>query len=739
MPPGRRPEAVNPNAVKSVRAGPERLPGPSTGRRIFVLMTAFTAFWSALAALWWIDTAARLADLNLLGRQELEERIRRILELEERDLLAQAASFARESARLFPAASDEGPGSPARRDQREPLSPRAAATAAAVFDSHGHVLAVRGDPGILPLPEQLPQAGSGPERTAFFIPKGGFLTHVAVLRVSGRGGWAVAARRWDRAELDRLRTLAGGTVRVEEPGAPRPRVREGVDRTEIPGVLRGPDGKLPGTLAVEVARPRLEAHRRQALRYALLFGLSSIGGIVLLGFLLSKLVCQPVGLILRAIRERDPATLDRLAAHRTDMGELARLVQDFFRKEKALADETLRARQFHGELKRLYAAIEHSPDTIVITDLCGTILYANPAFERVTGYSREEALGKNPRILKSGLHSRAFYEKMWESLRTQGYWRGEITNRRKNGSLYIEAAAISRIEGPDGEPAGYVAVKRDITQRKRAEFELRRRADELERARDQLAAQARELTVARDRALEAAKARSEFLARISHELRTPLNGIIGMLDVMMLTGLPPEQQECAAAALDSARKLLAILTDIIEFSRLESETLELREEETAVRELLEEAWDECREEAASKGIRITVAVEEGVPAMVTLDREKVLQAMGQLCRNAVKFTMEGEASIRVSLTDGNQGPALRFEVSDTGIGIPADEMGSLFDPFHQPGEFSTRRFRGTGLGLAIVRRLVELWGGEKGVESEPGRGSRFHFTVPLKQAERRAA
>jgi len=163
---------VNPNAVKSVRAGPERPPGPSTGRRIFALMTAFTAFSSALAALWWADTAARLADLNLLGRQELEERIRRILELEERDLLAQAASFARESARLFPAASDEGPGSPARRDQREPLSPRAAATAAAVFDSHGHVLAVRGDPGILPLPEQLLQAGKQAGADSVLHPEG---------------------------------------------------------------------------------------------------------------------------------------------------------------------------------------------------------------------------------------------------------------------------------------------------------------------------------------------------------------------------------------------------------------------------------------------------------------------------------------------------------------------------------------------------------------------------------------
>jgi PAS domain S-box-containing protein len=733
--------------TRRARAGPLlwRLTA-STGRSIFLLMTAFTAFWGALAATWWAHTERHLAEMDVLSRQELEERARRILALEEEDLFA-TAFFLADDLHAGHTRGDAGtacaslPPAPSRGIPRE--------QAVAILDHEGRPVATRGDPALLPAVEQLLAAGPDhdwdrQDRKTFFARRENSLIHAMVLPSREQQGaqitgWVVTARRWDDAELARLEGLIGGSVRLAGPDERLPDPRPGTDRVEIADVLRSADGKSLGTLVIEVARPRLQAHRAAAARNSVLFGLFAAGGIVLLGFLLRKMVCRPVALILEALRQRNPAALDRLVTRQTDMGELARLVQDFFRKEAELHAETDRLRQSREELKRLYAAIEHSPDTIVITDLNASILYANPAFEKGTGYRREEALGKNPRILKSGLHGCNFYKNMWASLQSQGYWSGEITNRRKNGSLYIEYAAISRIQGPDGEPIGYVAVKTDITERKRAEFELRRHATELEQARDQLVAQARELTVARDRALEAVKARSEFLARISHELRTPLNGIIGMLDVMMLTGLSEEQHECASAALDSAKKLLTILTDIIEFSRLESETLELCEEETGLREILEEAWDSCREEAAQKGIRLAVTVEDGVPAVVSVDRQKLLQALDQLCRNAVKFTVEGEASLRVSLTETRRGSALRFEVADTGVGIPAERLEGLFEPFHQPEQFSTRRFRGTGLGLAIVRKLVEFWGGEVGVESEPGKGSRFHFTVPLKQAGQRAA
>ncbi|MEJ5296647.1 MAG: ATP-binding protein [Armatimonadota bacterium] len=708
-------------------------------------MLGFTAFWGVLAATWWTHTEQHLAEMDAQSRRELAERTRRILALEEEDLFA-TAFFLADDLHAGHTRGDAGtataslPTAPSRATSRK--------QAVAILDHEGRPVAIRGDPALLPAAKQLlatePDGWNRRDRKTFFARREDSLIHVMVLPSRERHGaeitgWVVSARRWDDAELARLEELIGGSVRLAGPGERLPDPRPGTDRVEIGDVLRSADGKSLGTLVVEVARPRLQAHRASAGRNSVLFGLFAAGGIALLGFLLRKMVCHPVALILEALRQRNPAALDRLATGQTDMGELARLVQDFFRKETELQAETVRLRQSREELKRLYAAIEHSPDTIVITDLNASILYANPAFEKVTGYCREEALGKNPRILKSGLHGCDFYRDMWASLLSQGYWSGEITNRRKNGSLYIEYAAISRIHGPDGEPIGYVAVKTDITERKRAEFELRRHAAELEKARDQLEVQARELTVARDRALEAVKARSEFLARISHELRTPLNGIIGMLDVMMLTGLSGEQHECASAALDSAKKLLSILTDIIEFSRLESETLELYEEETRLREVLEEAWDSSREEAAQKGIRLSVAVEEGVPAIVNVDRQKLLQALDQLCRNAVKFTVEGEASIRVSLTETRRGPALRFEVSDTGVGIPADHLDAVFEPFHQPEQFSTRRFRGTGLGLVIVRKLVDFWGGEVGVESEPGKGSSFHFTVPLKHAGQRAA
>ncbi|BCW99389.1 MAG: hypothetical protein KatS3mg024_2216 [Armatimonadota bacterium] len=709
-------------------------------------MTAFTAFWATLAAIWWARTERHLSEMDTLSLRELEERARRILALEEEDLFAHAALLVDD----LRAGHTGGDASTGRLTL--PTAPtRAILTeqAVAILDRAGSPAAIRGDPNLLPPMEEIVAADPGrnwdsQDRKTFFVRHKDSLIRVMVLPLRERpeaeiNGWVVSARRWDYAELTRLETLIGGRVRLAGPDERLPAPRPGIDRVEIGNILPSAKGESLGKLVVEVARPRLAAHRAAAARNSVLFGLFAAGGIVLLALLLQRMVCRPVSLILEALRQGKPATLNPLASRQTDMGELARLVQDFFRKEAELHSETDRLHQSREELLRLYAAIEHTQDTIVITDLNARILYANPAFEKVTGYTREEALGKNPRILKSGLHSRDFYRNMWASLFGEGCWSGEMTNRRKDGSLYIEHADISRIHGPDGEPIGFVAVKTDITDRKRAEFELRRHAKELEQARDQLVAQARELTIARDRAMEAVKARSEFLARISHELRTPLNGVIGMLDVMMLTGLSGEQRECAEAALDSAKKLLTILTDIIEFSRLESETLELSEEEIVLPEVLEEAWDSCREEAAQKGIRLSVAVEEGVPAIVNVDRQKLLQALDQLCRNAVKFTVEGEAAIRVSLEDRQSGPVLRFEVADTGVGIPTDQLACIFEPFHQAEEFTTRRFRGTGLGLAIVRKLVEFWGGEVGVKSEPGKGSLFYFTVPLKQSQRRAA
>ncbi len=703
-------------------------------------MAAFSAFSATLIAVWWAHTAGRLADLNALTHQELEDRVRLVLAREELDVASSArlalehiANEALESGRL---PDSGGPYADLTRLFNLNIT-------IAALDREGRVVVSAGDPSLVRLASQLHTAkkGSIANRKHFFSRYGG-LVQVMSLPIRTRSpatGTGIVLLPWDHSRIARLEEVLGARIRLVGPRDPLPEAAPGTDRVEISDIFQDADGRILARLAIEVDRPRLLAHRSAISRNAALYAVFNALGIILLGFLLRTMVCQPVSLILEAIRRRSPSSLDHLATQQTDMGELARLVQEFFRKEAELQQETDRLRQSREELKRLYAAIEHSPDTIVITDLSGSIIYANPGFEKVTGYSREEALGKNPRILKSGLHGCDFYKNMWASLLSQGYWSGEITNRRKNGSLYIEYAAISRIQSPDGEPIGYVAVKTDITERKRAEFELRRHATELEQARDQLVAQARELTVARDRALEAVKARSEFLSRISHELRTPLNGIIGMLDVLMLTGLSQEQYECASAAVDSAKKLLTILTDIIEFSRLESETLELCEEETGLREILEEAWDSCREEAAQKGIRLAVTVEDGVPGVVSVDRQKLLQALDQLCRNAVKFTVEGEASLRVSLTETRRGPALRFEVADTGVGIPAERLEGLFEPFHQPEQFSTRRFRGTGLGLAIVRKLVEFWGGEVGVESEPGKGSRFHFTVPLKQAGQRAA
>ncbi len=724
--------------------GPDRVRPASTGRSIFLLMGTFSVCWMLVLGVWWLDTRSHLAGLDLLRKQRLDEQARSILALDAEELMRSATRLAGEDCLKRGLASGRMEDCAAlMRHEADPLRP----LSIVVLDRQGRPVATRGDPDILKemtpaRSELLRNREAAPFPGTFFLRAGEELARAAARPVGHEGtelGWVIVARQWDEDELERFGRLTGGAFAIRAPGEPAPPPKNDCDRVTLSGLLRGPGGEDLGSVVLDMEAPRVHIVRSALATHTMLLGLFAAGGTALLAWALRSRVCGPIALIVESIRRHRPDALQHLAGLNTDLGGLARLVRDFFRNEAHLEEEMRRLRQSREELTRLYAAIEHSPDTIVITDLTGAILYANPAFEESTGYSRQEALGQNPRILKSGLHPPEFYTQMWRSLCTEGIWRGEISNRRKNGSIYIEYATISRIPGPDGEPIGYVAVKTDITERKRAEFELRRHAADLERTRSQLEAQARELTVARDRALESVRARSEFLARISHELRTPLNGIIGMLDMMMLTGLPDEQHECALAALDSAKRLLGILTDIIEFSRLESETLESCMEETDIAALLDEAWAGCRQEAERKGVRLTIVVDANVPPVAVLDRANVLGALEQLCRNAVKFTLEGEASIRVSLEQGIADAALRFEVADTGIGIAPDRLDDLFEPFQQAESFSTRRFGGTGLGLAIVRRLVESWGGSLGVDSTPGKGSRFHFTVPLREADRRAA
>ena len=250
------------------------------------------------------------------------------------------------------------------------------------------------------------------------------------------------------------------------------------------------------------------------------------------------------------------------------------------------------------------------------------------------------------------------------------------------------------------------------------------------RLEERVAERTRELAEARRTAEEALKARGAFLAMMSHEIRTPLNGVLGMTGVLLDSPLSAEQR----GQLDTIRRcgfsLLTLLNDILDFTKIEAGRLVFEEVPYAPRALVAECLDVLAQSAAEGGTRVESAVDDAVPGRVLGDPSRVRQVLLNLAGNAVKFTRGGA----VAVSAGRDGDRLRFVVRDTGVGIAPEALARLFQPFVQADASTTRRFGGTGLGLAICRRLVDAMGGEIGVESAPGRGSTFWFTVPLAAA-----
>ncbi len=375
---------------------------------------------------------------------------------------------------------------------------------------------------------------------------------------------------------------------------------------------------------------------------------------------------------------------------------------------EVMEDITVRKRA-EEELRKLSQAVEQTPACVVITDAQGTIEYVNPQFTATTGYTREEALGMNPRILNSGECSPEVYRHLWKTITSGREWRGEFHNRKKNGELYWESAIISPVRNEQGAITHFLAVKENITERKRTEQELHK---------------------AKESAEVANRAKSEFLANMSHEIRTPMNGIIGMTELVLDTQLNPEQREYMGMVRESADSLLTLINAILDFSKIEAGKFSLDLTEFDLGDHLDSTLKFLAPRAHQKGLEMIYNIAPEVPPGLIGDPTRLRQILVNLVGNAVKFTDRGEIAVRAevqSLLDDRV--ALHFSVTDTGIGIPLEKQQVIFQAFSQADSSTTRKYGGTGLGLAISAHLVEMMGGKIWVESEVGQGSTFHFTA----------
>jgi PAS domain S-box-containing protein len=365
---------------------------------------------------------------------------------------------------------------------------------------------------------------------------------------------------------------------------------------------------------------------------------------------------------------------------------------------------------------RFQDLLEAAPDAIMEVDNSGVILLLNAAAERLFGYRRDELLGRNIDLLvperARSRHSqhRAGYS-VHPSTRTMG--RGMVLSaRRKDGTELPVEISLSPTRSPDG--LSVIAIIRDVTERREAEETIR---------------QANILLEARNQEVERAnRLKSEFLASMSHELRTPLHTIIGFTELLKEEQEGPlneKQHRFLRHVHQDALHLLALINDVLDLSRIEAGRLELHRETFDAQAVIRDAVDAIRPQAEAKEIAADELLEW--PVTIYGDRVRFREMLNNLLSNAVKFTRAGG---RISVEAGDSGGMVRFTVADSGIGIAAEHHEAIFDTFRQVGATTRGVREGTGLGLAIVKRLVEMHGGAIWVESEPGRGSRFHFTLP---------
>ncbi len=487
------------------------------------------------------------------------------------------------------------------------------------------------------------------------------------------------------------------------------------------------------------------------------------------------------------------------------------------------------------KLRNLSRAVEQSPATIVITDTKGNIEYVNPKFTDVTGYTYDEAIGNNPRVLKSGEQTKEFYKNLWDTILTGNSWKGEFHNRKKNGELFWEEAVISAIYDVDGRIISFIAVKEDITEKKNMQEKLIKSEEEFRSvwensvdamrlidkngiiinvnnaycnlfglSKEQLIGNLfnvsyyvkendksltgfkndfanrtiqkkfeaeiqlkcekviwieltnsfvkteedgllllsvirditdrkvmiKELTEAKEKAEEIVKLKSYFFANMSHELRTPFVGILGYAEILKDSLENSDLQEYVNQILRSSKRLTETLNKILNITRLEFDKLEPKYRNFDVCALVRQVAVFFQSSAKINNTTIDTEIEE--KSLIINSDDRILEdVLNNLVNNAVKYTHDGFIKLSVQKISFNNKSSLSIKVEDSGIGIPKEKQGVIWQEFRQASEGFNRSFEGTGLGLTIAKKYVELLGGKISLVSEENKGSVFTIKLPF--------
>ena len=366
-----------------------------------------------------------------------------------------------------------------------------------------------------------------------------------------------------------------------------------------------------------------------------------------------------------------------------------------------IARDIRESKRAEEKVQKLSLAVEQSPVTVVITDKEGEIEYVNARFYELTGYTKEEVIGKNPSLLKSDKHSKSFYEELWNTILSGKVWKGEMLNKKKNGEIYWESASISPLLNNEGEITHFVAMKEDITEKMKMISELYE---------------------AKEKAESASKLKDAFINNMSHEIRTPLNGIVGLSSLIKesYSQYMVEDDESLFTGIDaSAQRIIRTVDMILNYSRLQSGEFTVIPKQINLFEICESIIQQNKDAAEVKSLELLFDNRcDGTK--ITGDEYTITQIVSNLLDNAIKYTKKGTVEIAIlpGIEDG-----IILEIKDTGIGIAKEYLDHLFEPYRQEDMGYGRSYEGVGLGLALTKKFVELNNAVLFVESIKGEGT----------------